>query len=72
MAWVYEQEEAYMPAELVTEMEAIAEGMCSRLKGDCDVAMWADKIKAFNMLPELIRMACTAFGAWGPASWAMA
>jgi hypothetical protein len=28
----------------------------------------ADTIHALNMLPELIRMACTMFGAWGPAT----
>ena len=26
------------------------------------------KVEALNMLPELIRMACTAYGAWGPAT----
>jgi len=34
----------------------------------CDVAAWTDKIRQLNMLPELIRMACTAYGAWGKAN----
>lgn len=25
-------------------------------------------VRRLNMLPELIRMACTMFGAWGPAT----
>ena len=53
---------------LIDEMEAIGEGMCSALGGDCNVTEMTGKVKRLNMFPELIKMACTAFGAWGPAS----
>jgi len=57
----------------------IATGVCAKLSlvpipanathtpPPCDVVAWNEKIEAFNMLPELIRMACTSFGAWGKA-----
>lgn len=35
---------------------------------DCNSAEWAQNIKTMNMLPELIKMACTAYGAWGDAT----
>ena len=49
-------------------MDAFAEGMCSTLGTDCNAEEWKTKIQQLNMLPELIRMACTAFGSWGAAS----
>lgn len=30
--------------------------------------MNAPQVRQVNMLPELIRMTCTMYGAWGPAS----
>jgi len=68
MAWVYEQEEDNMPSYLIEEMEAIGDGVCNKLRGDCNVTEVQGMIKRFNMLPELIQMACTMFGAWGKAS----
>lgn len=72
MWWVYQKEEQYMPQEFIDEMESIAKGVCStlpHLPGQaCNVTEWDQKIKTVNMLPELVRMACTAFGAWGDAN----
>lgn len=68
LQWVYEQELQYMPQDLVDEMDAIGEGICSALGPNCSVEEMQAMVKRVNMLPELIRMACTAFGAWGPAS----
>jgi len=42
--------------------------MCSVLGASCDAEFWKVKIQQINMLPEVIRMACTAYGAWGPAT----
>jgi hypothetical protein len=68
--WVYNNELKYMPQSLIDEMDGIAEGMCAGDHGlnHCDVNEWTEKIHAVNMLPELIRMACTAYGAWGKAN----
>lgn len=68
LEWVYNNEEKYMPQDLIDEMDAIGEGICSALGPNCDVEEMKMMVKRVNMLPELIRMACTAFGAWGPAS----
>ena len=68
LAWVYEQEEQYMPQVLIDEMNGIADGLCMSLGKNCDPDVWRAQIKHVNMLPELIRMACTAYGAWGQAS----
>ena len=68
MQWVYDEEEQYMPAYLIEEMEAIGEGVCSTLGDGCNVTAMQEQVKRFNMFPELIQMACSAFGAWGPAT----
>jgi len=69
MTWVYQQEEQYMPQYLVDEMTGMGEGICAALpEGKCNVTEVTNQIKAVNMLPELIRMACTAYGAWGKAN----
>ena len=60
-----------MPAYIVEEMEAIGKGMClgfAKAGEDCDVDSMVTMVKRVNMLPELIRMACTAYGAWGNAT----
>jgi hypothetical protein len=67
-AWVYESEEEFGPKNLVEEMEGLGEGICAglgKLRPDCDPAAMTELVKNVNMLPELIRMACTAWGAWG-------
>eukprot|EP00349_Pseudokeronopsis_sp_Brazil_P006323 CAMPEP_0202971564 /NCGR_PEP_ID=MMETSP1396-20130829/28371_1 /ASSEMBLY_ACC=CAM_ASM_000872 /TAXON_ID= /ORGANISM="Pseudokeronopsis sp., Strain Brazil" /LENGTH=464 /DNA_ID=CAMNT_0049701063 /DNA_START=25 /DNA_END=1419 /DNA_ORIENTATION=+ len=68
MAWVWEQEKQYVPQYFFDEIQGIADGLCSNLGGNCNAAEWSQKIQELNMLPELVRMACTAFGAWGPAT----
>ena len=68
---VYEQEVSYMPQYLIDEMEAMGEGICAGLgpaKANCNSTEMGTLIKNVNMLPELIRMACTAYGAWGKAN----
>jgi hypothetical protein len=70
-AWVWSQEDVFTPQYLKDEMDGIAEGICTSLgseaKPDC-FDSWALEIRQLNMLPELIRMACTAYGAWGKAT----
>jgi len=71
MAWVWEREEKYVPQEFVDEMEGMGEGLCftySKTGLPCNATEWSAKVKSVNMLPELIRMACTAYGAWGKAT----
>jgi hypothetical protein len=68
MRWVWESEAEFVPQVILDEINGIAAGMCSTLGNDCDVNEWVYKIQELNMLPELIRMACTAFGAWGKAT----
>jgi len=70
-AWVWEKEKSYVPQVILDEIEGMAEGVCSaldKLNIACDVDEWNTKIQHFNMLPEVIRMACTGFGAWGPST----
>lgn len=66
--WVYQAEIEYLPENLVQEMEGIGAGICYTFGPQCNTTEWTNVVKRVNMLPELIRMACTAFGAWGPAS----
>lgn len=69
LAWVWEKEKQYVPDYLVKEMEGIAQGVCDAPHiGNCNVTEWTETIQTVNMLPELIRMACTAYGAWGSAT----
>ena len=71
MAWVWGKEQKYVPSYIIEEIEGISEGMCDKLSKAhiaCDPKAWATKIQNLNMLPELIRMTCTAFGAWGEAT----
>jgi hypothetical protein len=69
MDWVWEQEKKYVPAYFFDEMSGIANGMCASMHvSNCNVTEWTHRIQQVNMLPELIRMACTAYGAWGKAT----
>jgi hypothetical protein len=68
LAWVWERESAYITDDMKQEIQGIAEGVCSNLGKTCDVESRASDIQAINMLPELVRMACTSFGAWGEAT----
>lgn len=60
LEWVYNNEEKFMPKALIDEMNAIGEGMCHSLGPNCNVTQQQLLVKRVNMLPELIRMACTA------------
>jgi hypothetical protein len=72
MAWVWESEKSYVPKVITDEIDGMAAGIChslDKIPGTaCNVTAWEEEIRHFNMLPELIRMACTAYGAWGKAS----
>ena len=68
MNFVWEKEVGFTPQALIDEMDGIAEGMCSTLGSNCNVDEWKKTIHELNMLPELIRMACTAYGAWGQST----
>lgn len=68
MNWVWESELPWVPQKFIDEMDGMGEGMCASLGADCDPKYWAAQIKELNMLPELIKMTCTAFGAWGKAT----
>jgi len=68
MSYVWEQEKSYVPQHIIDEISGMANGVCSNLGPSCNVDEWTEKIQQLNMLPELIRMACTAFGAYGKAS----
>jgi len=69
--WVWDREAKYVPQNVLDEMDGIAEGLCDtvvKTGKSCDVEKWKDIIRQVNMLPELIRMACTAWGAWGKST----
>jgi hypothetical protein len=68
MKWVYDSEFDSIPPYLIDEMNGIGDGVCNTLGSSCNAEEWRDTVKTVNMLPELIRMACTAFGAWDKAS----
>ena len=65
---VFEKQLPYMPPRLLEEMDGIATGLCQTIGDSCDVDYWKAAARRVNMLPELIRMTCTMFGAWGNAS----
>ena len=60
-------------ANVFSEMEAIAHGVCNKLpqsdtcKND-GVSSLIETIEQVNMLPELIRMQCSMMGAWGEST----
>lgn len=69
MDWVYVQEEEFMPQYLVDEMNGMGAGMCAAVPHtSCNTTQMQNLVKRVNMLPELIRMACTAYGAWDKAT----
>ena len=69
LAWIWQYELPYITDDMKQEIRSIAEGMCSTLGESCDVSFWENQIQSVNMLPELVRMACTAYGAWGRATY---
>jgi hypothetical protein len=69
MAWVWETEKPFSPDYLKAEMTGMGVGVCEGLRAPgCNSTEWSQTIAELNMLPELIRMACTAYGAWGKAT----
>ena len=68
-AAVWKNELPYISEDMIREIRGIAEGLCSNLGSSCDVASWESDIQAVNMLPELVRMSCTAYGACGKATY---
>ena len=53
------------------EIDGVANGVCSSSfmhNKNCNITEVTQTIRRSNMLPELIRMACTAYGAWGDAT----
>ena len=79
MQWVWDQEKEFVPTRLLNEINAMGDGICaglakvnqSRLLEEdktCDPAHWVQRVQQVNMLPELIKMSCSMFGAWGEAS----
>ena len=68
MSWVWFKEQQYVPKVILDEIDGMAAGVCSTLGSNCDTVTWVEKIRELNMLPEVIRMACTAFGAWGEST----
>jgi hypothetical protein len=65
LTWVWSTQIDYTPQYIKDEIDGLAEGMCSTLGDKCDVNEWRATLQSVNMFPELVRMACTAFGAWG-------
>ncbi len=49
------------------EMDAIAEGICST-RSSCDVESLKTLVRSSNLFPDLVRMACSVSGSWGPAN----
>lgn len=75
MLWVWDYELQYTPQYIKDEIRGIAVGLCDAVNAKlpqqeprCDVDHWESELRAFNMMPELIKMACTAYGAWGKAT----
>ena len=69
MDWVWETEKGFVPQYIKDELDGLGAGMCASLKSpNCSPSEWTYTIASLNMLPELIRMACTAYGAWGKAT----
>lgn len=69
MAWVWETEKPFSPDYIKAEITGMGVGMCDALRSPgCNSTEWSQTIAELNMLPELIRMACTAYGAWGKAT----
>jgi hypothetical protein len=72
LATIYVLEEKYIKqsrSDPIAEMTGFAEGICeSGEVEDCKVDELVKQIKHINMIPELIRMTCSMFGAFGPAT----
>jgi hypothetical protein len=69
LAFVYDTQQPFFTKQRWqpdSEIGAIADGICARGGAkSCDASSLKTKISHVNMLPELIKMSCTMFGAWG-------
>jgi hypothetical protein len=69
LAWVWDTQKKYAPSFITEEMSGMGVGMCDALNTpNCNSTKFSEDIAHTNMLPELIRMKCTAYGAWGKAT----
>ena len=69
LGYVFNREKQYIsesPSTILTEMDQMAHGICNGTTAtSCDPVALSTQIEHLNMLPELIRMTCSMFGAWG-------
>jgi hypothetical protein len=66
--WIWENQFPYFKTEtLVQELDGLADGYC---QGDdsCDIERTRYVIRAQNLFPELVRMACSIVTSWGSAN----
>lgn len=69
LAWVWDTQKGYAPDYILSEIAGMGVGMCDSLKiPNCNSTALSESIAQLNMLPELLRMKCTAYGAWGKAT----
>ena len=76
LRWVFNQQKSHLAASASQPLEEIAgmaRGICARQRHDgagakCSEAEWETQLHVVNELPELIRMTCSMFGAWGSAT----
>ncbi len=69
LAWVWETQKPYAPEYILNEFKGMGDGMCASLRSPgCNSTAWTQSISELNMLPELLRMKCTLYGAWGKAT----
>ncbi len=69
LAWVWETQKPYAPEYILDEFKGMGDGMCASLRTPgCNSTAWTQSISELNMLPELLRMKCTLYGAWGKAT----
>lgn len=69
LAWVWETQKSFAPDYILDEITGMGAGMCDSLQTpNCNSTSHSESIAQLNMLPELLRMKCTAYGAWGKAT----
>jgi hypothetical protein len=69
LAWVWETQKGYAPQYILDEFRGMGEGLCAAVRTpNCNSTAHSESIAQLNMLPELLRMKCTAYGAWGKAT----
>lgn len=69
LAWVWDTQKSYTPTYILEEFKGMGEGLCAAVRiPHCNSTAHSESIAQLNMLPELLRMKCTAYGAWGKAT----